>query len=150
MAYATPADVAAVTGVTYTAAQNTRLTALIPQAERFVARLAGQVFYDPAAATSDASQDWLTAVALVADAYLASEDSEAREARMGPFQSEKLGDYSYTLKGQSVPQVSDPRVMEIIAPYLVLSALSGVVVNGPAREAAVTVEAGDDVSRIWW
>ena len=150
MPFTTPADVAAFTGAVYTVAQQTRLATLIPFAERYVARRAGQVFYAVSAPAGDASQDWLLVVSLVAQAYLYAEDAETRSALLGPFASEKLGDYSYTMKDGATMAAQfldgDPRIAEIISAYALMPALLGVVVNGPTRVAVPVFD--PDVSRL--
>ena|GEM_PF-2854851 len=135
------------TGQTFTVAEQTRLTTLIPFAERDLARWTGRVFYDALLPASDASQDWLLATALISAQYLHDENPEVRAALQGPYQSEKLGDYSYTVRAGSVTLDADPRVAAIIAAYRVLTFV-GLVVNGPTRVAVPVYDA--DLSRGLW
>lgn len=149
----TVTDVQTMTGVAYTEPQKTRLTQLIPLAERYVKRRTGQVFYDATDVASDASEDWLLVVSLVADRLLNDEDVEVRAARLGPFQSERMtgaqGEYSYTLKaGGALLLDADPRIAELIAAYQqtpALVPLLGMVINGPTRVAPPVCD--PDVSR---
>jgi len=134
------------TGQTFTAAQTTRLATLIPIAERDLARWTGRVFYDSLVTASDASQDWLLATSLIAARYVHDEDPEVRAALLGPYQSEKLGDYGYTVRPEQT-SLSDPRVAAIVAAYRVLTFV-GLVVNGPTRVAVPVYDA--DVSRGIW
>lgn len=138
------------TGLTYTTAQQARLTSvLLARAERFVRDQAGLVFYVDGDADADASQDWLLAVSLVADGMLRAEDPETRAALLGPYQSERLGDYQYTLKSGAGASIGDydPRVWEIISRYRVVAPLIALVVNGPTRMATPAYDAEIDVSR---
>jgi hypothetical protein len=150
--HTTAADVATFTGQTFTVAQVTRLGVLIPLAERWVKYTAGVDFYDATDEDSDASQDWLLVVSLVAEAMLRSEDPAVRAAMMGPFQSEHLGDYSYTVKAGSSGFVAffDGLAWEIIGRYRTASTLLGLVVNGPTRIAPAVVDYDVDVSRSTW
>lgn len=145
-------DVEAQTGQSYTTAQQTRLgDVLIGRAERYVRDAAGYVFYVDGDPEADASQDWLLAVSLVADGMLRAEDPAIRAALLGPYQSERLGDYQYTLKtGEAQAAGYDARVWEIIARYRDSSALVGLVVNGPTRVATPVYDAEVDVSRGLW
>lgn len=145
-------DVEQQLGQTYTEVQEARLTdVLIGRAERFVRDAAGYVFYVNGDPEADASQDWLLAVSLVADGMLRAEDPTIRAAVLGPYSSEKLGDYSYTLKsGTAAETAYDARVWTIIARYKETSALVGLVVNGPTRVATPAYDAEVDVSRGLW
>lgn len=146
MALTTIANVADFTGQVFTAAQDVRLTTLIPIAERQVARLAGSVFYDAADVAGDASQDWLLAVSLVAEQMLRNEDPAVRAALAGPFQSENFGgEYSYSIKSGAGKVGVDPAVLDIIARYRTSPALAGVVTSGPTRIAPVIAD--PDLSR---
>lgn len=143
-------DVEAQTGQSYTTVQQARLTdVLLARAERYVRDETGLVFYVDGNADADASQDWLLAVSLVADGMLRAENPKTLAEALGPYQSEKFGDYSYTLKDGASASIADydPRVWEIIGRYRVGSSLVGLVVNGPTRIATPAYDAEIDVSR---
>lgn len=153
-AFTLASDVVTLTGTAYSVDQQTRMTSvLIPRAERYVKRVVGRTFYDAADRTTDASQDWLLVVSLIVEHYLFDEDPEQKEVALGPYQSEKLGDYSYTLKsgaGASSSIEGDPRIAELLATYQEPS-VPAMVVNGPTRETPPVYDAEVDVSRssIW-
>lgn len=152
MAITTVADVQTQTGRVFTADEQTRITQLIPAAERYVKRQAGRVFYDAIDPASDASQDWLLVVSLLVEAQLVLDDPEVKAALHGPYQSEKVVDYSYTLKSQTAGAVTtDPRIAEILNAYRDVGALAGLsfALAGPTRAAAVPATA-DDLTRWPW
>lgn len=104
----------------------------LPAAERWVARQAGRDFYDAAAPTGDASEDWKLVVSLVVAAWrraemaqvarLAASDSSAvksvTETDDGVTQTITYRDPSVAVAVTSVdPFAADPRIAEIIAAY---------------------------------
>ena len=146
----TVADVEAYTGQDYTTAEETRVTTMIPWAERYVARKAGRVFYDAATPTSDASLDWRLVVAMVVERMLLQDDPEVKAVQHGPYQSEQLGDYRYTLREARAAEAaldSDPQIAELLAYYRRVSVppLASVLLAAPSRVATPVVDA--DVSR---
>ena len=146
----TVADVEAYTGRDYTTAEETRVTTMIPWAERYVARKAGRVFYDAAAPESDASLDWRLVVAMVVERMLLQDDAEVKAVRHGRYQSEQLGDYRYTLRDATAAEGaldSDPQIAELLAHYRRVSVppLASVLLAAPSRVTTPIVDA--DVSR---
>jgi hypothetical protein len=148
------------TGVdSYDAGQQVRIEYWIGQAERYLRRMTGWTWYDSEHTDSDASQDWLLASCIVAERSLIQESPEYKAAIASPYQSERLGDYQYTMKGATANASSsalldpDPRVADLIAQYSMISALpfSAVVLAGPTRVAVPILDSDPDVSRdeVW-
>jgi hypothetical protein len=151
MAHTTVADFEAYAGETYDADVQTRIAFWLPIAERKLARRVGQDFYtleDPA------PEDWVFATCVIADWLWTTGETEDREALVGPYKSERLGDYAYTLK-DSVDETTDkrwsiwkdPRLTDILALYYVASdpARTYAIAAGRAYPRTETSEIGQ-----WW
>ena len=149
--HTTPTDVATFTGQTFTDAQITRMAVLIPRAERWIRQVVGVDFYEASDVASDASQDWLLATSLVVEHYLHDEDPKVKAAAAGVYQSEKLGDYSYTLKDAASMSsgANDAQIAALLAPYMTVT-VPGLVMNGPTRVAPPVCDPEWDVSRGQW
>lgn len=145
------------TGVTdYNDVQIERITYWLGQAERYLRRLAGWTWYDASDIEGDASQDWLLATSMVAERSLTQEDPAYRAVVTGPYKSEKLGDYSYEIRGSAAAASfafdPDPRINELIAMYAMISALpvTGMVLAGPTRVAVPVLDTDPDVDVSTW
>lgn len=78
----------------------------------------GDEALDPELRT-DASKDWILATSIITESLLLRDDPETRAAIGGPYQSERLGDYSYTMRTRdALTQIwKDPRLRPILAKY---------------------------------
>lgn len=119
MAFTTVADLKIHTDVVYTLEEEARLVGFLDSAERWLVRQVGRRFYDAADRDADESKDWIEATVLLTDQrWRLAVDAAARAALTGPYQSEKMGDYSYTLRSDLLaPLTPEPRVREIIDHY---------------------------------
>lgn len=148
-------DFQAYTGLTYTATEEARIIYWLDRAERYLLRQAGRVWYDAAAPTGDASEDWKLATAMVAERLFLQETPEIKAALTGPYQSEKLGDYSYTLRdgaAQSTGRLDpDWRVDEILRTYRLLNAtpFAAMTLAAPSRVAEPVYDADVDDTSTW-
>lgn len=157
MSFTLLADFTTHTGGTYTAAEQTRLGVLLDEAERELVRATNWRFYDVADRTTDASRDWIDGTVLLAErAWELERDPEARAAALGPFASEHLGDYSYTLQGKgetAVGVAADARVAAIVERYrrrVRPLALTAMALAGPSRVAPAVYDPDEDISRAVW
>lgn len=133
-----------------TVSDPTRAAALIPFAERELARLAGRLFYDATDRTTAASQDWIEATALLVEQRLADESESVRAARLGAFQSETIEGYSYRVKDAVLTgTVIPPRVLAIVQAYRLTGYTPlALRVSGPTRSRGTGIEGAErDVSR---
>jgi hypothetical protein len=141
MAFTTIQDVEAFNNTSYTPDQAARVDLWIDVAERDLRSTNAGAWYIQEDRDSDASQDWLLAVAILVDLLLQREDPAIKAALQSPYSSEKMGDYSYSLKdnlrGDRNLLVTDPRLRAIIARYNERSGRvpGGLVTASPTREA---------------
>jgi hypothetical protein len=66
-----------------------------------------------------ASQDWIEATSIITEFLFLNDTPDAREDTLGPYKSERIGDYSYTLrdKRDEIGVFSDATLKMILATY---------------------------------
>jgi hypothetical protein len=145
MAHTTVNDFEDYAGQLYDAPAQARIAMLIPRAERKLRLRVGQDFWllDPTT-YPEAKADWVYATCVVTDWLLVLDDPETRDASVGPYQSERLGDYSYTLR-DSLPDKAwtiwkDMRIRDILVEYSTLRTGGDLVFATAAGRANPRVE----------
>jgi hypothetical protein len=151
MTHTTTSDFAAYTGQVYTGAQTARLASLLDRAERLIVRRIGVDFFTAGDevlapdARSGASKDWVEATSIVTEYLFLNDNPDARADVVGPYHSERIGDYSYTLrnKDEAVGVFSDATLRSILSTYRANRTGPGYTVfttAGPTLPAGETAE----------
>lgn len=148
MTYTTLADYEDYAGEVFDAAGALRVTRMLSLAERMLARRAGTVFYvdgDELLAPglrSDASKDWIYVTCVITDWMLVYDDKDIRADLAGPYRSERLGDWSMTLRDGMWTPFSDIRIWGILRTYRTTVAASNryITAVGPRTLAQETAE----------
>lgn len=148
MAHTTVSDFIDYAPEAFDAATQDRVEYWLPIAERKLARRVGQDFYG---LDDTATADWIFATCVITDWLVTMGSAENRATMVGPYQSERLGDYAYTLKDSREEYRwsiwSDQRIRDILALYRVTPESERVyaTVAGRAFPRAETTEIRD-----WW
>lgn len=149
--HTTVSDFESYAGQTYDTAGRARITQLLPRAERKLRLRVGQDFWllDPTA-YPDAVADWVYATCVVTDWLLVLDDVETRDAVVGPYKSERLGDYAYTMRDEADDKAwtiwKDMRIKDILIEYSTLRTGGDLVFAAAAGRAyprLETTEIGD-------
>lgn len=108
--------------------------AALVSAEDDLLREVGYTFWEDGP-DSTAGRDWKRCAAWRAAEYIESTDPEYRAAVAGPFQSETIGRYSYTLRQPTSNMLDNPRYRRILDYYVGVRS-TGVAYYGagPARD----------------
>ena len=114
MAHTTLNDYIDYAGADYDPSLATKITQTIPVAERMLERRVGVDFYGVSA---QATEDWIYATCVIVDYLLVYGDKNAAADRAGPYKSERLGDYAFTLRDDMWTPYQDFRIRDILAEY---------------------------------
>lgn len=141
--HTTLADFQEYAGDSYDSTQDARITRMLPLAERMLVRRVGSDFFVDA---TDAGEDWIFAVCVIADWLLTYDDPEVRADIAGPYQSERLGDWAFTLRKDMWTPFRDLRIRDIISTYGTSRAATStffITAVGPRTLAAEIAEASE-------
>ncbi len=167
MAYTTTSDYAQIVGDLDD--DLTRAAIWLPSAERWVARQAGRVFYDAAAPTGDASEDWKLVTSLVVYAWRRAEIAHAYQFAAAQSSSDGTGIQSRTITDDGTtksityrspsaavsisasvnPLVADPRIAEILAAYTLIP-VTAMRTRLAERGDQPTLAEYQRADRNWW
>jgi hypothetical protein len=131
------ADYTQFAGDQYESSQDSRVLYYLPIAERSLLRRVGTDFYE---AGTPAGEDWIFTVCVLTDWFLIYDDPDTRADLGGPYQSERLGDWAFTLRKDMWTPYRDLRIRDIIETYTTNSTLSGIMfitAVGPAPYGGV-------------
>lgn len=116
-------DFAEYAGESYSSSQDARIERMLPLAERMLLRRVQTDFY---VAGTDAGEDWIFAICVIADFLMTYDDPEVRADIAGPYQSERLGDWAFTLRKDMWTPFQDLRIRSIIRQYSVAQTIPSV------------------------
>ena len=137
MAFVTLNDYKEATGEQYTAEQERRIVRLLDSAERMLTRAVGVAFYDELLPEGEESEDWREAVILIVQRMEYMDHPTVRRLLASPFESEKIGDWTYKLKQGAADPLAIERVVQIVQQYRTTADQGtdrlGVTLAGPSR-----------------